>query len=105
MRKARYLYIHRSIKGRKAKFSAPGIKVRRDQWNEQKLRVKRSYPNSAIVNAKIAQKVADAEAIALTMETKHDFVTSKKIPRATKSRGLLYLANTPTAQILFCLFP
>jgi integrase/recombinase XerD len=81
----------RIIKGRKAKFISLGIKVRTDQWNEQKLRVKSSYPNSARINAKIAQKVADAEAVAITMETKQNFVTSKKIKEAVLGKDAVSL--------------
>lgn len=84
------LYI-RIIKGRKTKFISLGIKVKVEQWNEVKLRVKSSYPNSARVNALIAQKTADAEGVALNMETKENFVTSKKIKEAILGKNPISL--------------
>lgn len=69
----------RIIKGRKAKFISLGYKVHPDLWDESKMRVKKGYPNSARINAFLASKVADAEGIAVTMETSQKYVSSKKI--------------------------
>ena len=75
------LYI-RIIKNRTTKFISIGIKVHPDLWDTTKNRVKKSYPNSAKVNAFIAQKLADAEGISVEMETKKANVSSKKIKEA-----------------------
>jgi len=69
----------RIIKGRKAKFISLGLKVHPDLWDEKKMRVKKAYQNSGRVNAFLAQKVAEAENIAVTMETNKKYVSSKKI--------------------------
>lgn len=69
----------RIIKGRKPKFISLGYKVHPDLWDESKMRVKKGYPNSARINAFLASKVAEAEGIAVTMETNQKYVSSKKI--------------------------
>lgn len=69
----------RIIKGRKAKFISLGYKVHPDLWDESKQRVKKGYQNSGRVNAFLAKKVAEAEGIAVTMETNKKFISSKKI--------------------------
>lgn len=69
----------RIIKGRKAKFISLGYKVHPDLWDAGKQRVKKGYPNSTRINAFLAKKVADAEGIAVTMETAKKYVSSRKI--------------------------
>lgn len=69
----------RIIKGRKAKFISLGYKVHPDLWDAGKQRVKKGYQNSTRVNAFLAKKVADAEGIAVTMETTKKYVSSRKI--------------------------
>jgi integrase/recombinase XerD len=69
----------RIIKGRKAKFISLGYKVNPALWDEAKMRVKKGYPNSARMNAFLATKVAEAEDVALTMETGKKQVSSRKI--------------------------
>ena len=69
----------RIIKGRKAKFISTGVIVHPDKWDDKKQRVKKAYRNSARINAALAKKVAEAEDIAVTMETKQHYVSSKKI--------------------------
>ena len=63
------LYI-RLIKDRKAKFITAGIKLKESEWDQSKQRVKKNHPNSARMNANIAQKIADAEAQVADMERK-----------------------------------
>ena len=79
------LYI-RIIKGRKAKFISLGIRVHPDLWNAEKLRVKGKYKNSGRVNAYIATKVAEAENIAISLETNEKYISSKKIKEAIKGK-------------------
>ena len=63
------LYL-RLTKHRKATFISLGVYVKPNEWNEKECKVRKSHPNSARLNAYIAQKVAEAEDIAVTMETK-----------------------------------
>ena len=86
------LYI-RIIKGRKAKFISLGIKVPPDMWNEKRLRVKSPYPNCGRVNALIAKRIADAEGMAVDIETKHNSVSSKKIKEAIIGKAPVSLIN------------
>lgn len=69
----------RIIKGRKAKFISLGYKVHPDLWDSNKQRVKKGYQNSTRVNAFLGMKVAEAEGIAVAMETTQKYVSSKKI--------------------------
>ena len=72
------LYI-RIIKDRKAKFISLGIKIKPKDWNEKQSRVKKSHPNSQRMNNFLAHKVAEAEGIALEMETASKFVSPKSL--------------------------
>src|SRR5262245_30417736 len=81
----------RIIKGRKSKFISLGIKVHPDIWNAEKLRVKSPFPNSGRVNAYIAKKIADAEAISIKLETKEQYLTSNKIKQAIVGKSSVSL--------------
>lgn len=72
------LYI-RIIKNRKAKFISLGIKLKPKEWNEKQSRVRKSHPNSQRLNNFIAHKVAEAEGVALEMETNSKYVSPKSI--------------------------
>jgi integrase len=72
------LYL-RLIKDRKAKFISLGFKIKPKDWNEETSKVKKSHPNSQRMNHYIAQKIADAEGIALEMESKSKFISPKTI--------------------------
>ena len=65
------LYI-RIIHNRKAKFIAMGVDVHPDHWDEENLRVRKSYRNSQRLNNFIAQKIAEAEQVALDLEEKEE---------------------------------
>jgi len=54
------LYI-RIIKDRKTKFITAGVKLKENEWDEVKQKVKKNHPNSARMNASLSQKIADAE--------------------------------------------
>ena len=75
----------RIIKGRKPKFISTGIKVLPQNWDEDAQRVKKKHPNSARINAYLASKVADAENIALQMESSNKYASSTRI--SEKIRG------------------
>ena len=72
------LYI-RIIKNRKAKYISLGIKILPKDWNEKQFKVKKSHPNSQRMNNFIAHKIAEAEGIALEMETNSKYVSLKSI--------------------------
>jgi integrase/recombinase XerD len=72
------LYI-RIIKDRKTKFISIGVKLKPELWDDKEQVVKKKHPNSARMNAFIAQKVADAKEVALRLETTKGYVTSKGI--------------------------
>lgn len=50
------LYI-RIIKDRKTKFITAGVKLKENEWDELKQKVKKNHPNSARMNASLAQKL------------------------------------------------
>ena len=50
------LYI-RLIKDRKTKFITTGLKLKESEWDQDIQKVKRNYPNSARMNAFLAQKM------------------------------------------------
>ena len=81
------LYI-RIIKDRKTKFITAGLKLKESDWDELKQRVKKSYPNSARMNAALAQKVADAEGQIADMERKVKTVSIKRIKEAIKGKEI-----------------
>lgn len=72
------IYI-RITKDRRTKFISTGKYIIKDHWNEKIRRVRKSHPNSARLNAYIAQKVAEAEGVALELETKSRSVSSGRI--------------------------
>ena len=73
------LYI-RIIHRRKPKYISLGIKVHpQNDWNPSRLRVKKSFPNATRINNFIATKVAEAEALAVKLETNSKDVTSQRI--------------------------
>jgi hypothetical protein len=50
------LYI-RIIKDRKTKFITAGVKLKENEWDEVKQKVKKNHPNSARMNANLSQKL------------------------------------------------
>jgi integrase/recombinase XerD len=72
------LYI-RITASRRSQFIALPIRVRLEDWDEEKRRLKKSYPNSARANAVIAKKLAEAEQIALDLTLHNKVVGSQKI--------------------------
>ena len=79
------LYI-RIIKDRKTKFITAGVKLKENEWDEIKQKVKKNHPNSARMNASLAQKIADAEAQVADLERKVKTVSIKKIKEAIKGK-------------------
>lgn len=79
------LYI-RIIKDRKTKFITAGVKLKENEWDEVKQRIKKNHPNSARMNASLSQKVADAEAQVADMERKAKSVSTRKLKEAIKGK-------------------
>ncbi|WP_394757888.1 tyrosine-type recombinase/integrase [Flavobacterium sp.] len=79
------LYI-RIIKDRKTKFITAGVKLKENEWDEAKQKVKKNHPNSARMNASLSQKIADAEAQVADMERKVKTVSISKLKDAIKGK-------------------
>ena len=79
------LYI-RIIKDRKTKFITAGVKLKENEWDEVKQKVKKNHPNSARMNANLSQKIADAEGQVADMERKIKTVSVKKLKEAIKGK-------------------
>jgi integrase/recombinase XerD len=79
------LYI-RIIKDRKTKFITAGVKLKENEWDEAKQKVKKNHPNSARMNASLSQKIADAEGQVADMERKIKTVSVKKLKEAIKGK-------------------
>jgi len=79
------LYI-RIIKDRKTKFITAGVKLKENEWDEVKQRVRKNHPNSARMNASLMQKLADAEAQVADLERKVKTVSIKKLKEAIKGK-------------------
>lgn len=79
------LYI-RVIKDRKPKFISLGIKLKENEWDDEKKRVKKNHANSARLNASIAQKVADAEGQVADLERKVKSISPNKLKEAIKGK-------------------
>lgn len=81
------LYI-RVIKDRKAKFITTGVKLKQSEWDDSKQKIKKNHPNSARMNAFIAQKIADAEGTVADHERKRKSVSARKLKEAIKGKEM-----------------
>ena len=61
------LYL-RVIKDRKTKFITTGVKLLPTEWDEAKQKIKKNHPNSARMNAFLAQQIADADKFDLILQ-------------------------------------
>jgi integrase/recombinase XerD len=82
------LYI-RIIKDRKTKFITAGVKLKENEWDEVKQKVKKNHSNSARMNAALSQKIADAEGQVADMERKVKTVSIKKLKEAIKGKSVV----------------
>jgi integrase/recombinase XerD len=82
------LYI-RIIKDRKTKFITTGVKLKENEWDEVKQKVKKNHSNSARMNASLSQKIADAEGQVADMERKVKTVSIKKLKEAIKGKSVV----------------
>lgn len=72
------LYL-RIIKHRKKNMVALGIKLLEKDWDPISCKAKKSHKNSSRINAFIANKVAEAEALIVDSETKVKSITSRRL--------------------------
>jgi len=69
----------RIIKDRKPTYIALGIKIKKEYWNPETEKVRKSHPNSKRLNNYIAKKVANAEDITLKVDTEEVYVTNSLV--------------------------
>ena len=69
----------RITKDRKTQFIFLNYRIHKDDWNPAKMRVRKEHPNSKELNVFIKQKLADAEARSLELETTDQGVRPQKI--------------------------
>lgn len=77
----------RVTKDRKSKYVSLDIDLLPEQWDEKNLRVRKSHPNYNRINAFIAQKVSEAQGVAVELETHNKFISSYKIKEALKGKA------------------
>jgi integrase/recombinase XerD len=90
------LYI-RLIKNRVVKYISLGVKLNPKHWNEKEKKVKKSHPNSQRLNNYIAVKIAEAEGVALELETAGKGISATKIKDTLlgkRSESFLKYADT-----------
>lgn len=81
------LYI-RVIKDRKAKFITTGVKLKLNEWDDEKQKIKKNHANSARMNAFLAQKIADAEGTVADHERKRKSISARKLKEAIKGKDM-----------------
>jgi integrase/recombinase XerD len=81
------LYL-RVIKDRKTKFISLSLKLKPNEWDEDKQKVKKNHNNSARLNAYISQKVADAKGEIADLERRNLSTTARKLKEAIKGKPL-----------------
>ena len=77
----------RIIKDRKTKYISIGIKIKKEHWNFETEKVRKSNPNSQRLNNYISQKISEAEGIALEMESSKKYNSASKVKDAIMGRS------------------
>ena len=72
----------RIIKDRKAKEVSLGIKIHIDDWDFEKNRVRKSEKNYQEINHLLTEKLAEAQALTMNLESENKYVRPKKIRNA-----------------------
>jgi len=72
------LYL-RIIKDRRTRFISMGLQFEPQFWDEDKQKVKKAYPNSARMNASLAQKISEAEQTVLEEGQKNKNISTKNL--------------------------
>ena len=86
----------RIIKDRQKSLIAMGYKVKPDDWDDEKQRVRKSHPNSVRMNNLLAQKMAEVQGEAVKMEAEDKTANTKSLKRAargTKGHSFLKYAD------------
>lgn len=78
----------RITKNRRTKTFNLGIDVVAEQWDDEKQRVKKSHPNASRINAFLATKVAEAEGVAVELETNSKYIGTYKIKETLMGKSL-----------------
>jgi integrase/recombinase XerD len=81
------LYL-RIIKDRKTKFISLSLKLRPNEWDEDKQKVKKNHNNSARLNAYLSQRTADAKGEIADLERRNTSTTARKLKEAIKGKPL-----------------
>jgi integrase/recombinase XerD len=81
------IYI-RITKDRKAKFISTGVKIYPKDWDEENFKVKKSHPNSKLINNTIAFKVSEAENASLELEKISKTVSATEIKKKLKKNAV-----------------
>ena len=69
----------RIIKNRRAKFVFLNYRISPEFWDDENKRVKKSHPNHQRLNSYIASKIADAQGVAVEMETAEKNILPEQI--------------------------
>ena len=77
----------RVTKNRKSKYIALNTYIFSKDWNKETSKVKTTAANASQINTYISSKVAEAERIALELETRSTFVTSYDIKNKILGRA------------------
>jgi site-specific recombinase XerD len=77
----------RIIKDRKPTYIALGIKIKKEQWNPETEKVRKSHPNAKRINNYIAKRIAKAEDITLKVDEEEVFVTNQKVKDEVMGRS------------------
>jgi len=72
----------RIIKDRRTKFLSLGIKITPKYWNENQQKVRKSYKNSARLNAFLSQKYSETESKILEETSKNRNISTKALKKA-----------------------
>jgi len=72
----------RIIKNRKPTYISLGYYIRPEDWDAEKVRVKKSHPNSSRLNNFITEKLSEAQSHTLDLETKDKDVNTKAMKKA-----------------------
>ena len=76
----------RIINNRKPTYIALGISVKKEDWNEETQKVRKSNSNSGRLNSYIAQKLAEAEEASVNLESGSKRISSKRIKEEIRGK-------------------
>jgi integrase/recombinase XerD len=77
----------RITKNRTSKFVFLDYRIKPEFWNEEEKCVRKSHPNAARINNYILQKLSEASAQAMKMETEKNFVSPTSLKETIKGKS------------------